>query len=490
MSLKLAIKSASFYIRDLKTRLPFRFGAFTLQEVPLLHLAVEAEAENGRLARGFAADNLVPKWFDKNPVKTPRNNISDLLASVHIAQKAYLHAARRPHPFWPIWMDAYPECLRQGAALTLNPLVASFGSSLFERALTDAAGRLAGLDLVSMLRGDVLELRPEEIHREVEDGDLQAWANQPPPSTLMVRHTVGLLDTITSPELPEDGNPDDGLPTTLEENISRYGLRFFKVKVRGNVDADLERLNHIAETLDRLIPELYVVTLDGNEQYKSIDPFGQLMEAIRRAPQLRRFLDSLLFIEQPLDRAVALDPSVTKGLAGVSRICPILIDESDDNLSAFKRAIKLGYRGVSSKNCKGIIKSFLNRTLIERMNRGLPEEVRLFMSGEDLTNVPVVPLQQDLTTVRALGLTHLERNGYHYVRGLDHCSTREREAATRLHGDLYVGDEREAFIRIANGQLHVESLKVPGYGVAFDPDLPSMKPLDEWIREHKLDAGA
>jgi hypothetical protein len=36
----------------------------------------------------------------------------------------------------------------------------------------------------------------------------------------------------------------------------------------------------------------------------------------------------------------------------------------------------------------------------------------------------------------------------------------------------------------------VESLKVPGYGVAFDPDLPSMKPLDEWIREHKLDAGA
>jgi L-alanine-DL-glutamate epimerase-like enolase superfamily enzyme len=490
MPLKLAIKSVSFYIRDLKTRLPFRFGAFTLQEVPLLHLAVEAEAENGRLTRGFAADNLVPKWFDKNPLKTPQNNISDLLASVHIAQRVYLHAARTPHPFWAIWMDAYPECLRRGAARKLNPLVASFGSSLFERALTDAAGRLAGLDLVSMLRGDVLELRPGEIHREVEDGDLQAWANQFPPSALMVRHTVGLLDPITSVDLPEHGGPNDGLPVTLEENIVRYGLRFFKVKVGGNVKADLERLNHIAATLDRLIPESYAVSLDGNEQYKSIDHFGQLMETMKGAPQLRRFLGSLLFIEQPLDRAVALDPSVTEGLAEVSRICPILIDESDDNLDAFKRAIKLGYRGVSSKNCKGIIKSFLNRTLIQRWNRELPEEGKLFMSGEDLTNVPVVPLQQDLTTVRALGLTHLERNGHHYVRGLAHCSPREREAATRLHGDLYSGDEREAFIRIVSGRLHVASLKVPGYGVAFDPDLSSMKPLDEWIREHRLDTGA
>ena len=490
MPLKLAIKGVSFYIRDLKTRLPFRFGAFTLQEVPLLHLAVEAEAENGRLARGFAADNLVPKWFDKNPLKTPQNNISDLLASVHIAQRVYLHAARKPLPFWAIWMDSYPECLRRGAALKLNPLVASFGSSLFERALTDAAGRLAGLDLVSMLRGDVLELRPGEIHREVEDGDFQAWANQPPLSALMVRHTVGLLDPITSVNLPEDGGPNDGLPVTLEENITRYGLRFFKVKAGGNVNADLERLNHIAATLDRLILEPYAVSLDGNEQYKSIDHFGQLMGALKGARRLRRFLGSLLFIEQPLDRAVALDPSVTEGLAEVSRICPILIDESDDNLGAFKEAIKLGYRGVSSKNCKGIMKSFLNRTLIERWNRGLPEEGKLFMSGEDLTNVPVVPLQQDLTTVRALGLTHLERNGHHYVRGLAHCSPREREAATRLHGDLYTGDEREAFIRIVSGRLDVGSLKVPGYGVAFDPDLSSMKTLDDWIREHRLDTGA
>ena len=101
-------------------------------------------------------------------------------------------------------------------------------------------------------------------------------------------------------------------------------------------------------------------------------------------------------------------------------------------------------------------------------------------AADNLTNVPVVPLQQDLAAVRALGIPHLERNGHHYVRGLDHCSPREREAAIRLHGDLYQGEEREAFLKIENGRIRVDSLNVPGYGVAFEPDLSSMIPLEEW----------
>ena len=100
------------------------------------------------------------------------------------------------------------------------------------------------------------------------------------------------------------------------------------------------------------------------------------------------------------------------------------------------------------------------------------------MSAEDLTNVPVVPVQQDLATVRALGLGHVERNGHHYIRGLAHCSPAERRQAVALHGDLYEGDEREAFLRIRDGRLAIGSLATAGYGVAFDPDLASMTPYD------------
>jgi hypothetical protein len=334
-----------------------------------------------------------------------------------------------------------------------------------------------------MLRENILGLRPEAAHSELRLADILAWASQPPPRALAVRHTVGLLDPIVAADVPADGWLRDGLPQTLEECVERQGLRHFKLKVGGQLDADLERLGRIAATLDRLIPEPYLVSLDGNEQYKSMEDFARLVDAMRHAPALSRLVASTAFIEQPLDRAIALDPGATQGLAELGRDIPVIIDESDGTLASFKQAIGLGYRGVSSKNCKGIVKSFLNRSLVERWNRSLPAGERLFMSAEDLTNVAVVPVQQDLATVRALGITHVERNGHHYVHGLRHCSPRERRDATRLHPDLYVGDETQAFLRIERGALAVASLAAPGYGIAFDPDLPSMTPLAEWTFE-------
>ncbi len=476
--MKLALRSVTFHVRNLSTRLPFRYGIVTLTRFPLLHLAADVEAADGRRARGFAADNLPPKWFDKDPGKSFRDNVADLLASVRAAHAAYLDAARSPRHVFEIWLDAYAESRSRAAALGLNGLTASFGSSLFERALADAAGRLAGQDLVEMLRRNTLAIRPDAVHAELGREDVEAWARRPPPGRIAVRHTVGLLDPIVAADVPADGRLEDGLPRTLEECVERHGLRHFKLKVSGHCDADLERLRLIAHALDRLIPEPYRVSLDGNEQYKSTDELHRLVAGMRGAPALERLWNSILFIEQPLDRALAFEADACAGLERVG--VPVIIDESDGELDSFRRAIELGYRGVSHKNAKGIFKSFLNRALVERFNRARPAAERLFMSAEDLTNVPVVPVQQDLATVRALGITHAERNGHHYVRGLAHCSPRERGSATRLHPDLYRGDEAEAFLRIEDGQLSVGSLAVPGYGIAFDPDLEPMARLEDW----------
>jgi hypothetical protein len=489
VSLALAVTAASCHLRNLRTRLPFRYGAVTLTHFPLLHLALDVEAADGRRARGFAADNLPPKWFDKSPTRSFRDNVEDLLTSIRAARAAYLDAGRRPRAVFDVWHDAYAECARRGPERGLNGLTAAFGSSLFERALADAAGRLTGLDVVGLLRGDVLGLRPEVVHPGLGREHLLAWASRPAPDSIAVRHTVGLLDPIEAADVPADGWLRDGLPQTLEECVQRHGLTHFKLKVGGEVDADVDRLTRIAATLDRLVGEPYVVTLDGNEQYKAMADFAALVAAIRATPALGRLWRSVAFIEQPLDRAIALDPAATEGLDVLGRQVPIIIDESDGDLEAFPRAVALGYRGVSTKNCKGIVKSFLNRSLVERLNAEQPEAVRRFMSAEDLTNVPVVPLQQDLATVRALGITHVERNGHHYVHGLAHCSPAERAAALRHHRDLYEGDEGEAWLRIEAGRLRVGSLATAGYGVAFDPDLASMVPLDRWTFD-SLEAGA
>ena len=467
-------------------RLPFRFGAVTLTEAWLLHLAVVAEAPDGRRVSGFAADFLAPKWFDKDPARSHVDNMLDLVGSAQAAAEVYAQVTRTPRDLWTAWREAYPECRRRAAERGWNGLVAAFGSALFERALAEAAGRLAGLDVVGLLRADALGLRPAEIHPEIEPADWAAWVEREPPSAVFVRHTVGLVDPITRDDVGPGGGPADGLPVTLEEYVARHGLTHFKLKLGGQVEADLDRLHRIAAVLDRALPGPYVVTLDGNEQYRSLEEFQRLLDRLWESPALRRLAASIHFIEQPLERAVALDPAATAGLPALGRLAPFLIDESDDDLDAFPRAVALGYRGVSSKNCKGVVKAFVNRTLVEALNRRGRAGGGLFMSAEDLTNVPVVPLQQDLATVRALGLAHVERNGHHYVRGLDHCSAAERRAALRHHPDLYEGDEADARLAVRAGRLALGSLAVPGYGLAFDPDLASMTPLEAWKPERGL----
>ncbi|MDP7016911.1 MAG: hypothetical protein QGG36_13995, partial [Pirellulaceae bacterium] len=156
----------------------------------------------------------------------------------------------------------------------------------------------------------------------------------------------------------------------------------------------------------------------------------------------------------------------------------LVIDESDGFVGAYRRAHELGYAGVSHKNCKGVFKSLLNHGLT--MHYSLSGEPAM-MSGEDLQNLPIVPLQQDLVTVGVLGLDHCERNGHHYNYGLSMLSDKDKESATRNHPDLYVKRGDEWFLRIRNGQLSFSSLHKKGFGGMDEPDWESMTPLRNWV---------
>ena len=151
------------------------------------------------------------------------------------------------------------------------------------------------------------------------------------------------------------GQVNDGLPESLEEVVATYGHSYFKLKVGGDVAADLHRLSEIAAVLDSR-SEPYFASLDGNEQYNDIDALLELWRRMQAAPKLKRLVASTIFIEQPITRAHALDADVS----AISRLKPVIIDESDDDLATFPRARALGYAGVSSKCCKGLYKSILN----------------------------------------------------------------------------------------------------------------------------------
>ena len=290
-----------------------------------------------------------------------------------------------------------------------------------------------------------------------------------------MRHTVGLIDPITAADVREPVS--DGLPETLEDYLERDRISYLKIKVGGAPEADLARLEAIGEVLERREGR-FGITLDGNEQYRTLDDFMALVERIKAAPGLQRLWDQVLFIEQPLDRAVAMAPDVEPALRALGRDKPVIIDEADDRVSAFKEAILLGYRGVSHKNCKGIYKSLHNLAVAALHNARRRDE--LFLSAEDLSNLPVVPLQADLASVALLGIRHVERNGHHYFRGLGHLSEAEKAAALAAHPDLYERRGGEVFVRITEGTLECASLQVPGMGFASPPDMAAMTPAADW----------
>ena len=47
----------------------------------------------------------------------------------------------------------------------------------------------------------------------------------------------------------------------------------------------------------------YSVSLDGNEQYNDISALLELWRRMQGTPQLKRLVDGILFIEQPITRA-------------------------------------------------------------------------------------------------------------------------------------------------------------------------------------------
>jgi hypothetical protein len=209
----------------------------------------------------------------------------------------------------------------------------------------------------------------------------------------------------------------------------------------------------------------YHVSLDGNEQYEDMRGVAELWARMKGDARLARLVQGVLFIEQPVQRRKAFASKVE----GIDK--PVIIDESDDALDAFPRAKALGYRGVSSKTCKGLYKSLVNRARCAAWGDAY------FMSGEDLTIQAGLALQQDLALVSILGLAHVERNGHHYVNGMADLPQDEQNAFLAVHPDLYEKSHGAVRVRIGEGMLAIGSLDCPGYASRATPQWDSMKEM-------------
>ncbi|QHE86621.1 hypothetical protein [Hydrogenophaga sp. BPS33] len=437
----LRIREVQLFERHVTLRLPFRFGAATVTQCPQAFVQVRAEV-HGKTVEGASAELMVPKWFDKSPNLTHEQNFEQLREALRNARTAFLATPDALGPYAHA-QTAGDSAIAVSVARGLPRLVAQFGTALLDKAVADAALRAANLSWVDGVVAGAL-------------GD--PWSAQlrlARPERVVLRHTVGLADRLTDEEPGHD--PQDGLPATLEAAIRHYGLHHFKLKLSGQIEADIHRLTRIGEVLRRTAGD-YRVTLDGNETFTDATSLGRFWHTLRTTPALADMLQRTLLLEQPLARAVALRESI----ASLGIEVPVILDESDDHTSALDEGLALGYNGISSKACKGIYRSLRNAHRIA-------QDPRLLLSGEDLTCQAGLAVQQDTLLAASLGVTHIERNGHHYVDGFGTAPQEEAQAFAAAHAGFYDNSATRPHLAVRNGQLDLRSLHVAGFATAAMP---------------------
>jgi hypothetical protein len=337
----------------------------------------------------------------------------------------------------------------------IPPLAAAYGPAEIDKAILDALLRATNSNFFDGMAQNLAGI-DARLSRDLQDADIaQFLAGRKRLERVAIRHTVGLDDIVEG----EGGVAD------ARENA---GARYFKLKLNGDPAHDADRLIRIGNELATL-PYDYRVTLDANEQYADLAALGALAERLDRDAALRPIAQKLLYIEQPMPRDITRQ-SPLGALTGRD----FIIDEADDSYDAFPAARALGYRGISSKSCKGIYKSVINATRAAKWSAG---GEKCFIAGEDLTCQAGLAVQQDLALGALIGVTHAERNGHHYVDGFGDTPAAETEAYLTAHPDLYVRDGNQIRLAIHDGDLLTGSLTTSGFATAVHPDWSAMSPL-------------
>src|SRR5713226_7793466 len=194
--MRFSITEISFFERDVRLRMPFRFGVVTLTQAPQAFARARIRLENGNEAAGAAAELLAPKWFDKNPALSNEDYFEQLRRALRIAREAYLAAGA--DTAFGHFIHHYEHQITAGAKLGLNSLTACFGPALIDRALLDALCRTLGVSFYEAIRSNLPGISAPGWQADLAAFDMDDFLSQLSPATkLAARHTVGLLDPVT-----------------------------------------------------------------------------------------------------------------------------------------------------------------------------------------------------------------------------------------------------------------------------------------------------
>jgi len=454
MKSDIRIREVKTFRVDTSCRTPLKFGAVVVDRLPIGYARVLVENRWGRTAMGWGAMFLMDLWawpVSKASHETKRRVFCELLDAYAKLVSGFRKFA---HPI-EIFMETESDLRRLSREICekLTPgeqmpfLGALVCASPVDHAVHDAFGNVNGIDSYRGYGPDHMSFDLSRYLGPAFGGVYPSqFLRQGYLPEIPVFHLVGGLDVLRRSDVPRDA-PQDGLPNSLDEWIERDGVFCLKVKLRGRDLAwDVARTAEVSqiyhEVRDKVRPDLPArafLSADTNEQCESPD---YIVEYLRKLGELdARALEEILYVEQPTERDLALH---RWDMRCISRIKPVLIDESLATIDDFKLARELGWSGIALKSCKCLSSDLLFVAMAELSG--------VSYAVQDLTNPSISLLHSVGLAARIHTIKGVEANSRQFF-------PKANEPVARVHPDI---------CHVRNGVAKTASLRGTGLGIQIE----------------------
>ncbi len=439
------VKELRIDYEDFPYRRAYEFGGRSVDRTTLLNVHCTVETVAGRVAEGFGSMTLGNLW--SFPSKTLSYEAT-LEVMKRLAGRIAKLTGDYNEPGHPIDINFALESRYLNAAADVTQemrldepipkLCVLVTASPFDAAIHDAFGKAQGLNCYltygpEFMNHDLARYLAPEFKGEYPG----QYLLRAPKPWVWCNHSVGAADPIEPSDVRKPVN--DGLPEDLVNWIATDGLTHLKIKLDGNnLERDVDRVLRIDRVTtgvqnSRGVQRWYY-SLDFNEQCPDAAYLLRFMDRVKTASP--DGYDRITYIEQPTSRDLPDTPSQL--LFEVSKLKPVVMDESLTGFDALQRGRKIGYTGVALKACKGQSRSVLLNAAAQKFG--------MYMTAQDLTCPGASLIQSAGIAAHVPKIDTLESNAREYV-----------PAANRPWLGKFPG-----LFEVREGKLRTERLGGPG----------------------------
>ena len=440
-------------------RSPLKFGGRVVKDVTVFRVALSLEDQNTKKkAHGIGEMTMGTAWAWPSANLTPEMALKTVIvlaerivaaATSLLADQHPLHLASQIKPIAKRLAEELAASMKLTEAIP--DLAIALAVSPLDIALHDAYGRLHAKNSFDCFTHDHVGADLSHfLGEEFLGKDFSEIIAPKTAPTLFLYHLVGSLDPLSKDDL--NRKIDDGLPETLEDWIRSQQLSHLKIKLTGKeLDADVGRVVEIDRIASRAFPtKQFSYSLDFNEACENEDYVIDFLERLERLN--REAVPKIHYIEQPMGRDLRLRKEVT--MHRVSRLKPVVIDESLTDLEMLRFAKQQGYSGVAVKACKGISDSILLSAAAKQWG------MKIYI--QDLTCIGGSFMASASLASRIQGVTAVEGNGRQYC-----------PAGNKDWESLY-----RPMFKILGGVVPTELLNGVGMGFSWPRNILSKKYAD------------